>query len=109
MATSRERVDEIMSNLTLVEARTRAMFGEYGLYCNDKFVGMICDNTLYVKPVDGQSDLTAGLDVGPPYPSARDHWIIPDERILDTEWICALLQRTADALPLPKPRKSARR
>jgi TfoX/Sxy family transcriptional regulator of competence genes len=26
------------------------MFGEYGVYCDEKFVALICDDTLFVKP-----------------------------------------------------------
>ena len=30
--------------------RCRKMFGEYGLYCDDLFFAVICDDQLFVKP-----------------------------------------------------------
>ena len=32
------------------DIRARAMFGEYGLYCQDKLVALLCDRQLLVKP-----------------------------------------------------------
>ena len=32
------------------EVTFKKMFGEYGLYCGDKIVALICDNQLFVKP-----------------------------------------------------------
>jgi len=29
--------------------RTRKMFGEYALYCDEKVVALICDNQIFVK------------------------------------------------------------
>ncbi len=29
--------------------RCKAMFGEYGVYCNEVFTAMICDDQLFVK------------------------------------------------------------
>ena len=35
---------------------SRKMFGEYGLYCDGKFFGMICDSQLFVKsPMQGET------------------------------------------------------
>lgn len=31
------------------EIRCRKMFGEYGLYLNEKFFAMVCDDQLFVK------------------------------------------------------------
>lgn len=30
----------------------RKMFGEYALYCDDKVVALVCDNSLFVTPTD---------------------------------------------------------
>ena len=29
---------------------TRKMFGDYGIYCDGKFFGLICDNGFFIKP-----------------------------------------------------------
>ena len=31
---------------------TKKMFGDYGIYCNGKIFGLICNNRFYLKPVD---------------------------------------------------------
>lgn len=31
------------------DIRFRKMFGEYGIYCNDKIVALVCDDQLFVK------------------------------------------------------------
>ena len=32
------------------EITFRKMFGDYGIYCNGKIFGLICDDRFYVKP-----------------------------------------------------------
>ena len=34
------------------EITTRKMFGDYGIYCNGKIFGLICDDRFYVKPTE---------------------------------------------------------
>ena len=31
---------------------TKRMFGDYGIYCNGKIFGLICDDKLYVKQTE---------------------------------------------------------
>lgn len=31
------------------EITYKKMFGEYGIYCNGKIVGLICENQLFIK------------------------------------------------------------
>jgi len=50
MASKQILVDYITDQLSAVNnIRTRKMFGEYALYCNNKVVALICNNRLYVK------------------------------------------------------------
>ena len=53
MATRKETIEHILDQLAPLPVRARAMFGEYGLYCGEKFVAVICDDTLFVKPTPG--------------------------------------------------------
>lgn len=77
------------------------MFGEYGLYCDDKVVGFICDNTVYLKP----SPVTSGLPMGPCYEGSKDYAIIADAMVDSADAIQALVLATAEFLPAPKPKK----
>ena len=50
MNTKQETIDYILDQLVAVaDVSVRKMFGEYALYCEGKVVGLVCDDTLYVK------------------------------------------------------------
>ena len=34
------------------EITTKKMFGEYGIYCDGKIFGLICDDCFYLKPTE---------------------------------------------------------
>ena len=34
------------------EIVAKKMFGDYGIYCNGKIFGLICDDCFYVKPTE---------------------------------------------------------
>ena len=101
MSTSKETVREIVETLAPLDVRTRAMFGEYGLYCDGKIVGLICDDTLFIKPSPVSEDVLAGCGMAPPYPGAKDYYVINQERLDDGEWLRDVVQQTADASPEP--------
>ncbi len=44
MSTSKETIALLTESLEPLPVRTRAMFGEYGLYCEEKVVGFVCDD-----------------------------------------------------------------
>ena len=71
MATEKATVDFILDQLTPLPVRARAMFGEYGLYCDEKFVALICDDTLFVKPTAISDQFFTDADLAPPYPGAK--------------------------------------
>ena len=50
MSTSKDTVAFIEDQLAGLPIRTNPMFGEYGIYYDDKVVGFICDDTLFIKP-----------------------------------------------------------
>lgn len=50
MSSKPSTVDFIIDQLSSLEnITTRKMFGEYALYCGGKVVGLICDDTLFIK------------------------------------------------------------
>lgn len=105
MGTTKETAAHIVEQLQPLDVRTRPMFGEYALYCSDKVVGFICDNRLLMKITEVSPEFAADLPLGRPYPEAKDYHAIPPERLEDTAWLHAFVQRTADVVPKPKPKK----
>ncbi len=105
MATSKETVAAILAALEPLSVRTRAMFGEYGLYCDEKFTALICNDTLYVKPTAIAGEFVSDDHLAPPYDGAKDHYAVPADRLDDRKWLQAFISRTASELPPPKPKK----
>jgi TfoX/Sxy family transcriptional regulator of competence genes len=86
------------------DVRVRRMFGEYALYLGDKVVGLLCDDQLFLKPTEGGRALLERVVEAPPYPGAKPYLLLAEE-LDDRPLLAALLQRTADELPEPKPKK----
>lgn len=108
MASSREFVDYIMGQIAKAGSVTcKKMFGEYGVYIDNKIVALVCDNNLYVKPTDGGRSFIGDVREAAPYPGAKPYYLI-DDRIEDHEWISELIRITARELPEQKKRKSGR-
>ena len=84
----------------------RKMFGEYALYCNDKVVGLICNDTLYIKITpQGKAHLGPNYQEGHAYPGAKPSMVIGGDLIENRDWITTLITLTAKNLPKPKPKK----
>jgi TfoX/Sxy family transcriptional regulator of competence genes len=82
----------------------RKMFGEYAIYLDNRVVALVCDNQLYVKPTMAGRALLQTVVEGPPYPGARNHFLI-GERIDDRDLLSKLFVVTHNEVPEPKPRK----
>ncbi|CAN5390466.1 TfoX/Sxy family protein [soil metagenome] len=102
MSTNTQTTDFILEQLDNQNVRVRKMFGEYALYCDEKLPAFICDDTLFVKIIDANEELAAGLKKGPCYPGSKDYYIVPGERLEDRTWLQSLIQTTADSLPMKK-------
>ena len=86
----------------------RKMFGEYGVYCDQRLVALVCDNQVFVKPTDAGGKFAGNVPERPPYPGAKPYYLIT-ERLDDREWLTELIAITARELPLPKPRTDPKR
>ena len=82
----------------------KRMFGEFGLYSDGKFFGMICEDRLFVKPTEGGRSFIGDVVEAPPYPGAKPIFLI-EEQIEDAEWLSELVRITTCELPTPKPKK----
>ena len=79
------------------------MFGEYGIYCDGKIFGLICDDKFYVKPTDAGRQMLRSIELRPPYEGAKDYFYIVD--VDDRDYVSALVRETFKHLPMQKPRK----
>jgi len=96
-----EFVCEQMSDAGAITSRK--MFGEYGVYCNGKIIGFVCDNQLFVKPTKSGGEFIGEVTKAPPYPGAKMYLLIED-RLEDRQWLSRLINLTWKELLEPKPR-----
>ena len=108
MATEKATVDFILDQLAPLPVRARAMFGEYGVYYDETFVALICDDTLFVKPTAIADRFFTDADLAPPYRGAKDHYAVPAALLEDRERLREVIARTAELLPVPK-KKTAKK
>jgi TfoX/Sxy family transcriptional regulator of competence genes len=105
MATRKDFVTYVSEQASLGPALNfKSMFGEYGIYLDGKMIGLVCDNSVFVKPTEATTALTSALPMRMPYPGAKPH-PVADELLDDPTAFKALLEQTARALPTPKPKK----
>lgn len=74
------------------EVTAKKMFGDYCLYCDDKVVGLICDDYLYLKPLPQLQPLLHECDqrMQPPYDGAKPHYVISD--VDDRDYVSLLIK-----------------
>jgi TfoX/Sxy family transcriptional regulator of competence genes len=87
----------------------KKMFGEYGLYLDGKMFALVCDDQLFVKLTPAGKELLGEVEEGPPYPGAKNAFIIPGERWDDAAWLAELAKHTARELPDPQQKRAAKR
>jgi TfoX/Sxy family transcriptional regulator of competence genes len=86
--------------------RTRPMFGEYAIYCDDKVVGFISDDAVFLKPSSADPALFTRTEPAPPRRGAKDYHRVPSDALEDRDWLGAAVQATADADTGSKNRKA---
>ena len=59
------------------EITVKKMFGDYGIYCDGKIFGLICDDCFYLKPTEEVRPLMRVVDMRPPYEGAKDYCARP--------------------------------
>lgn len=103
MASQQENVDFICEQMAGAGAvSARRMFGEYGIYCDGVFIGVICDDRLHLKPTDALVGAAPDLEMAPAYPGAKPSAVIPAEVIEDADRLAELASLTRDNLPTKK-------
>lgn len=102
MATSKEYIQNFLEVLEFHGVRVYPMMGDYVVYCDDKTVGCICDNHLFVKITPASGKLLSGAPELPPYAGAKPCYLVESE---DKQFLIELLQAIAAELPTSKKRK----
>ncbi len=106
MGSQQSTVDFILEQIAEAgEVRARKMFGEYGIYCDEKTVAFVCDDELFVKPTKAGKAFIGAFVEGCPYPGAKPYLLISGDKWDDREWLAHLIRITAGELPLPKNQK----
>ena len=82
------------------EITYRKLFGEYGIYCNQKLIGCVCDNQFFLKKTKAGRDLLREVVEAPIYEGAKPSYLI--QELEDSDHLVALVQATAQELPEKK-------
>ena len=105
MASSREFVEYVTEQFDEDLGVThKKMFGEYGLFCDGKMFGMVCDDRFFVKPTEAGRAFMGNVVEAAPYPGAKPSFLI-EEGLEDRDWLSELARITARELPVPKRKK----
>lgn len=108
MASSLELVQFVVEQFSNAgQISYKKMFGEYGIYCNEKFFALICDNQLFVKPTPQGEALLPEVYFAPPYSGSKDYLLI--EKLEDRELMSQLAFITCQVLPEPKAKKEKKK
>jgi TfoX/Sxy family transcriptional regulator of competence genes len=103
MASNQSTVDFIVEQSSATQTvLAKKMFGEYGIFCGEKMVALVCDDALFVKPTPGGKAFVGDCAEGSPYPGAKPCFIISGEKWDDRDWLSQLIGITAFQLPAPK-------
>ena len=85
------------------EITVKKMFGDYGIYCDGKIFGLICDDCFYLKPTEAVRPSLRTVEMRPPYDGSKDYFLVAD--VDDRDYLAALVSETCKNLPDPKPKK----
>lgn len=109
VASKQENVDFVLGQMAAAgRVRAQKMFGEYGIYCNDKIVALFCDDQLYVKPTDAGQMHIGTPTMAPAYPGAKPSFLIAGDLWEERDWLAELIRKTAAALPAAKKKATGR-
>lgn len=104
MASNQEYVEFVCEQISGAgEITYKKMFGEYGVYCNGKIIGLICENQFFVKKTVSGSEILPDCEEASPYTGAKPHMLI--ENVEDKDLMTRFIGATYRELPEPKARK----
>ena len=108
MASEQKFVDFIIDQINFsAHITNKKMFGEYGLYFDNKLFGLVCDNKLFIKPTQSGRAFINDVVEASPYPGAKPSFLI-EEKLDDRQWLRKLIEITVNELPESKLKKIKR-
>ena len=108
MASSKEFVEYATEQLRDAgNISYRKMFGEYGWYCDGKFMGVICGDQLFVKITPETEKAFPDIPQAPLYEGAKEYFLLED--IDNRELLTQLVQATWEVLPEAKPKRGRKK
>lgn len=101
MACTPDFIDYLCTQLSGAgDVSARKMFGEYGVYCNGKLIGLACDNQFFLKPTNAARELLENPVEAPPYPGAKPSFRM--DCLDDPEFLARVVQAGWPELPEKK-------
>ena len=98
MASTKEYLDFILEQLSDLDGiSSRAMMGEYILYCRGKVFGGIYDDRLLVKAVPSAIRMMPDAEMQQPYEGAKKMLLVDD--VDNREFLCRLVETMCEELP----------
>ena len=85
------------------EITYRKMFGSYGIYMDGKFIALICDDQLFLKPTSVGRKILETPTEEAPFDGAKDWFLIED--LDNSELLTRLLIASWKELPFQKQKK----
>src|SRR5277367_1150279 len=108
MATDKEFIAYVCEQLRGAgEISSKRMFGQAAVYLEDKVVGLVFDNQLFVKATEQGRAKIGVLVEARPFAGANNWFLMAD--LDDPEFLADLIRTTADALPVPKVKTKKKR
>ncbi len=105
MATSKETMDYFLTQTAGAgNMRAKRMFGEYTLYCENKVVGLVCDDQLFIKITPVADNYLDKSHDSPPFEGAKPWKLVPEDKWEDKLWLADFIRETATFVEVTKPK-----
>ena len=106
MSSHPDVAQDVLSALSQAgDVSSRRMFGEYAIYLNDRVVGFVCDDQLFLKITPGSTALIKEPVEGQAYPGSKPYYVVSADYWDDAEYMAALARAIASEVDPPKPRR----
>ncbi len=120
MSTRKETIEFVLQKLGESNRfATRAMFGEYALYCDPSgkatassgvppkavIVGLICNDQLYVKILPESAELEDICEKDEAYPGSKQFYVVEESQLSHIKNLSEILINIAKTLPAKTPKK----
>lgn len=97
MASNADYLSFIMDQLSDADVSSRAMMGEYIIYCKGKVIGGIYDDRFLVKPTETALAMMPDAPMQLPYEGAKPMILVDD--VENRQFLRQLVEAISDELP----------